>query len=215
MHESTAWENERCASQRLHGENPLVPGARLPWDVAMSDRRLSDLMRDYEQARRLTNRLVGGMIPPLLLASPQEDPVDLGSFATSSVVIYLYPGCGSSPDGGEDSPMLDAAQHRAYGAHASDMSALNFVVVGISSQSVEAQYESAEAGRVRHTLLSDPSLLLAEELELPTFEYDEARWYRRLTIVVRNGRIGMVFYPVESVTRNPAQVVAWAKVQGP
>jgi hypothetical protein len=40
--------------------------------------------------------------------------------------------------------------------------------------------ESVEANRVRHTLLSDPSLL---------------------------------FYPVASAARNPAQVVAWAKVQ--
>lgn len=111
--------------------------------------------------------------------------------------------------------MLDAAQHRAYGAHEPDMSALNLSVFGVSSQSPDAQRESAEATRVHHALLSDSNLLLAEKLELPIFEDRGARWYRRLTMVVRHGRIGKVFYPVRSPARNPAQVVAWTKVQTP
>jgi peroxiredoxin len=130
-----------------------------------------------------------------------------------SVVIYMYPGSGSSPDGGEDSPMLDAAQHRAYGAHEPDMSALRLSVVGVSSLFSDAQRESAEASRVTHKLLSDPHLLLARELGLPTFSHGGATWYRRLTMVVRHGRIDKVFYPVRSPARNAAQVVAWAKVR--
>jgi peroxiredoxin len=153
------------------------------------------------------------VIPSLLLATFQGEPVDLGSFATRSVVVYMYPGSSSSPDGGVDSLMLDAAQHRAYGAHEPDMSALNLSVFGVSSQLPEAQRESAEAIRVRHALLSDSNLLLAEKLELPIFEDRGTWWYRRLTVVVRHGRIGKVFFPVRSPARNPAQVVAWTMVQ--
>jgi peroxiredoxin len=111
--------------------------------------------------------------------------------------------------------MLDAAQHRAFGAHEHDMSTLNLSVFGISSQWPGMQRESAEATRVRHPLLSDPHLLFAEKLGLPTFEDGGRRWYRRLTMVVRRGRIGKVFYPVSSPARNPAQVIAWTKVQSP
>jgi peroxiredoxin len=163
----------------------------------------------------LIDRLLGRAIPSVLLVGSDGDPVNLEDFAARSAAIYLYPGSGSSPDGGTDSPMLDAAQHRAYRVHEPDMLALNFAVVGISSQPAEAQRECAEVSRVRHTLLSDPNLLLADALELPTFEEEGSVWYRRLTIIVRHGRIGKVFYPMASPARNPAQVVAWATVQGP
>ncbi len=111
--------------------------------------------------------------------------------------------------------MLDAAQHRAYRADEPDMLALKLVVLGISSQSSGEQQESTEATRVRHVLLSDPNLLLAGRLGLPTFEWGGGQWYRRLTMVVCRGRIDKVFYPVENPARNPAQVVAWAKVRAP
>jgi peroxiredoxin len=169
-----------------------------------------------EETSRVIDKLTGQAIPPrLLLASSQGEPVELGHFATRSAVIYMYPGSPSSPDGGEGSPMFDAAQHRAFGFHEPDMSALNLSVLGVSSQSPEIQRESAEATRVRHRLLSDPNLLLAQTFELPTFDDRGARWYRRLTMVIRRGRIDKVFYPVASPARNPAQVVAWAKVQAP
>lgn len=162
----------------------------------------------------MVDGLIGRVIPSLLLGASQGDPVNLESFAARSAVIYLYPGSTRSPDGGEDSPMLDAAQHRAYGAHELDMSVLGLTVVGVSSQSSVVQRESAQVGRVRHMLLSDPNHLLADKLGLPMFDDDGARWYRRLTMVVHRGRIGKVFYPVSSPARNAAQVVAWAKVQG-
>lgn len=178
-------------------------------------RDTSDIVRESEEARRVVEGLVGRSVPSLLLAATQGEPVDLSSFAGRSAVIYVYPGHESSPDGGEDSPMLDAAQHRSFGAHEHDMAALGLSVVGISSQSSEDQLECAEATRVRHALLSDPHLLLAQKLGLPTFEAHGTRWYRRLTMVVSRGRIGKVFYPVQSPARHPAQIVAWAKVQGP
>jgi peroxiredoxin len=168
---------------------------------------------DWEEARRVVDGLVGRLVPSLLLVSFRGEPVDLGSFATRSVAIYLYPGGCCSPDGGEDSPMLDAAQHRAFGAYEHEMAMLNLAVFGVSSQWPEVQRESAEATRVGHPLLSDPHLLLAEKLGLPTFEDHGARRYRRLTMVVHHGRVGKVFYPVRSPARNPAQVVAWTKVQ--
>jgi peroxiredoxin len=209
--------DERRSRPRTEGVSGSRPRVRAcsgrQDDRPGSTGEASDLIREREEARRVIDRLAGRVIPPLLLATSRGEPVDLGSFATRSVVVYMYPGSSSSPDGGEDSPMLDAAQHRAYGAHEPDMSALNLSVFGVSSQSPDAQRESAEATRVRHALLSDSNLLLAEKLDLPIFEDRGARWYRRLTMVVRHGRIGKVFYPMRSPARNPAEVVAWTKVQ--
>lgn len=178
-----------------------------------SSRVMSDFAGAHEEVRHLVDGLCGRVVPPLLLAASCGDPVSLESFASGSGVIYLYPGATSSPDGGESSLLVDAAQHRGFRDLGPDMSVLKLTVVGVSTQSQDAQIRSVVANRLQHTLLSDPQLLLADRLELPTFACDGARWYRRLTIVVRHGRIGKVFYPVEGA-RNPAQVIAWAKVQG-
>ncbi|MGA9875636.1 MAG: redoxin family protein [Solirubrobacteraceae bacterium] len=173
---------------------------------------LGSLIRAREETRRLADRLVGRAIPSLLLSSSHGNTVDLERYARRSVAIYLYPGANSSPDGGEDSPMVDSAQQRGFAALEPDMSALGLPVVGISTHSQDEQIDSALANHIRHALLSDPGLSLADELGLPTFT-NGARRYRRLTIIAHGGRIGKVFYPVDGA-RNPAQVVAWAKVHG-
>jgi peroxiredoxin len=173
---------------------------------------LDDLIRAREETRRLVDGLVGRAIPSLLLSSSHGNTVDLERYARRSVAIYLYPGTDSSPDGGQGSPMVDQAQQRGFAALEPDMSALGLPVVGISTRSQDEQIDNALTNHIRHALLSDPRLSLADELGLPTFT-DGARRYRRLTMIAHGGRIGKVFYPVEGA-RNPAQVVAWAKVHG-
>ena len=58
-------------------------------------------------------------------------------------------------------------------------------------------------------LLSDPGLLLAQALGLPTFEAAGTTFYRRLTLVARRGRIEKVLHPVFPPDRNAADVIAW------
>ena len=151
-------------------------------------------------------------MPSLLLATFQGEPVDLGSFGTSSAAIYIYPGSKGGPDGCEGTLRLDAIEHRAFNAQGPALRALGLLVIGLSSESLEDQLKSTSAIGIEHVLLSDPYLRLAEKLNLPLFEDSGQRWYRRLTLVVREGRIKKVFYPVLHPARNPAQVVAWAKV---
>lgn len=126
-----------------------------------------------EDEQQLSEMLVGRRIPSLLLSTSQGDPIDLQTFATRSVAIYIYPGVEMSPDGQEHSLEADAAQHRAFGAHQHDMSTLNLAVVGISSQPLELQRDGSGIGKVRHTLLSDPHLTLARSLGLPTLNTEQ------------------------------------------
>jgi len=126
-------------------------------------------------------------------------------------VIYIYPGGRSSPEDGKDTPRLDGVQHRAFRARKGELAGLGATVIGISSQPRSAQLDSLVAGRVPHLLVSDPELLLARELELPTFTADGARWYRRLTLVATGGHIEKAFFPV-SVARSAAQVITWMRL---
>src|SRR5215218_632510 len=60
-------------------------------------------------------------------------------------------------------------------------------------------------------LLSDPALRLAHELRLPTFEAAGMRLYRRITLVIEDGAIAKVFYPVFPPDRNAADVLTWLR----
>ena len=51
--------------------------------------------------------------------------------------------------------------------------------------------------------------MLARELRLPTFTVDNLVLYKRLTLVLRAGRIEHVFYPVFPPDQHAAEVLAW------
>jgi peroxiredoxin len=187
-------------------------GSRQLGDEPPGDGHLTDRLRERAEGERLEQRLVGRTLPSGLPLTASHKHIE--SFASRSLVVYLYPGASDSHDGGSDSLMADAAQHRAFRDREAELIALHFSVVGLTSQSQDAQIESALTNRISHTLLSDPRLLLADELELPTVTLAGVRLYRRLTIIARHGRIGKVFFPVVSAHRNADQALAWIKVNG-
>jgi peroxiredoxin len=166
-------------------------------------------------ARNVADRLAGVAIPPVVLESFQEEPIDLRELAQQRpLVLYLYPGSNHSPADGEQTPLIDYAQHCAFHDHRAALAARSYQAVGVSSQSVKAQLRSVLAGQLAPRLFSDPGLHLARELELPTFEVDEARWYQRLTLIAKDGRLEKAFFPVASAGRSAAQVITWMQVQG-
>jgi peroxiredoxin len=174
------------------------------------------LMRERDEAQRLKRALVGLTLPSVSLTAIDGDPIDLAGIAFGWVVYYFYPGTGTPPAHGADGPAEDIAEHRAYRDRQSEFEARRMRTVGVSSQAVNAQLRTALANDIgRHSLLSDPELLLADELGLPTFDLDEKRWYRRLTLLTLDRRIEQVFFPVSSGARNPSQVLAWLQLREP
>jgi len=69
------------------------------------------------------------------------------------------------------------------------------------------------AGRlhVPFEILSDTEFRLTDRLRLPTFNADGLRLLKRLTLVVRDGRIEHVFYPVFPPDQSATEVLAWLK----
>ena len=82
-------------------------------------------------------------------------------------------------------------------------------MLGLSAQSPEDQAEFAERVHLPFPVLSDPELRLAEALALPTFEVAGMTLYKRVTLVIRDGRIARAFYPVFPPDRNAGEVLAW------
>ena len=80
---------------------------------------------------------------------------------------------------------------------------------GLSTQSTEYQCEAAERLHLPFPILSDVKFRFADSLRLPTFETSGMRLLKRLTLVVSDGVIEHVFYPVFPPDRNASDVAKW------
>lgn len=162
------------------------------------------------------DHLQGMHLPSLSLASTADRKVDLGS-ESGMVVAYFYPMTGR-PDG---PPMIGwneipgargcTPQSCAFRDHHSELLGLGAKVFGVSSQSPEAQKEAAQRLHLPFELLSDNLFELTSALRLPTFEYNASRLIKRLTLIIEDGTICKVFYPVFPPNENADNVIAWLR----
>mgnify|MGYP002377039237 FL=1 len=158
--------------------------------------------------------LEGTNMPAIALASTSGSKVKLG-FEDGILVVYFYPMTGR-PDappmvGWNEIPGARGCtpQSCSFRDHHSDLLDLGAKVYGVSSQSPEDQKEAVQRLHLPFELLSDSKFELASALRLPTFEYNALRLIKRLTLIIENGAIRKVFYPVFPPNENAANVVAW------
>jgi peroxiredoxin len=158
--------------------------------------------------------LPGLEIPELVLDS-SEGPVDLASLARGRLVLYVYPRAGRpgvpSLPGWDEIPGARGCTPQSCGFrdHAAELRAFGAEVAGVSAQTLDDQIEFAERNRMPFPVIADPELRLAAALDLPTFEVEGHRLYKRLALVAEGGRIAKVFYPVFPPDRNAEEVLAW------
>nr|WP_237155355.1 peroxiredoxin [Mycobacteroides abscessus] len=84
-------------------------------------------------------------------------------------------------------------------------------VFGLSSQDTDYQSEVVERLSLPFEMISDPDLILAETLKLPTFDAAGDRLFKRLTMVVRGGVLEHIFYPIFPPDRHAEQVLNWLR----
>ena len=82
-------------------------------------------------------------------------------------------------------------------------------VFGLSTQDSAYQREAAERLHLPFPLLSDEKLALTSALRLPTMRVAGLTLIKRLAMVIDDGRIAKVFYPVFPPDRNAGDVLAW------
>jgi peroxiredoxin len=156
-------------------------------------------------------------IPSISLASTSGEEIELAAVAQGTLVLYVYPRTGKP--GEPLPPDWDAIpgargctpQSCAFRDHFSELEDLGSSVLGLSAQPLADQLELAGRLQLPYPVLSDPELLLAEAMGLPTFEVADLRLYRRLTIIARQGVVVMAFYPVFPPDRNATEVLAWLR----
>jgi peroxiredoxin len=82
-------------------------------------------------------------------------------------------------------------------------------VFGLSTQDSAYQREAAERLHLPFPLLSDAKLTLASALRLPIMHVAGHALIKRLALIIDDGRIIKVFYPVFPPDRNAGDVLAW------
>ena len=93
--------------------------------------------------------------------------------------------------------------------HYQEMTALGAEVLGISTQSPEEQREMVDRLHVPYEVLSDSGLALTRALNLPHFTIEGRTFIKRLTLILRQGRIVHVFYPIFPPNAHADEVLSW------
>ncbi|MES2093900.1 MAG: peroxiredoxin [Actinomycetota bacterium] len=160
-------------------------------------------------------------LPSVTLSATFGSNVDLAALS-GRTVLYLYPRTGrpgtESPAGWEVIPGARGCTPEAcsFRDHFAELRAAGVTrVFGVSSQDSEYQSEAVEALRLPFAMLSDPGLLLAESLDLPTFEVDGQTFYSRLTIIANGSTIEKVIFPVSDPQSHAAEIVSWLRSASP
>lgn len=153
---------------------------------------------------------VGRVLPDVKFTTHMGEQVRLALVAERPLVIYTYPGVPDPPG----VAAAAAAQHAAFNRRAEDLAAHALRVVGLSSEPHHSQLLRVVSHRIYHELWSDPCLVLAGALGLPSYIHDGVCCYERLILLTRGGSVERVFFPGDSPQRSAAQVVSWLKVAG-
>lgn len=154
------------------------------------------------------------VLPSVSLLSTADRHVDLATEKGISVV-YFYPLIGhpDSPPMPEWNEIPGARgctpQSCAFRDLNEEFKKLGARVFGASSQTLEAQKEAAQRLHLPFELLNDSAFQLANALDLPRFNYKGMELIKRLTLIIKDGVIIKVFYPVFPPNQNATDVIAW------
>lgn len=160
------------------------------------------------------DHLLGIALPSISLPSTHGECVDLSAIA-GRIVVYCYPMTGqpgiSLPDGWDAIPGARGCtpQSCTFRDHYQELNELGASVFGLSTQSTDYQLEVKARLHLPFELLSDRELNLTNTLKLPTFEVGGKHLIKRVTLIIEEGKIMKVFYPVFPPDRNANEVINW------
>jgi peroxiredoxin len=162
-----------------------------------------------------TRHLVGARMASIPLQATNGERVDLSKLK-GRTIVYAYPRTGrpgmENPEGWDMIPGARGCtpQTCSFRDHFAELKALGVDhLFGLSTQDSDYQREAAERLHLPFAILSDEHLTLARAMNLPTFETSGMTLLKRFTLVIDDGTIDHVFYPVFPPDRSASDVIEW------
>ena len=163
-----------------------------------------------------TNHLIGMRLPAVSLSATNGETITLSKVG-GKLVIYCYPMTGQPnialPDGWDQIPGARGCtpQSCSFRDHYQELQALNAAVLGLSVQTTEYQKEMAERLHLPFPIVSDVNYQFQKALNMPTFVAAGVTLLKRVTLIVNNGVIEAVHYPIFPSDSDPAWVINYLK----
>jgi len=169
--------------------------------------------QDDGRARHLT----GLKLPDIDLPATGGGTVNLSKLR-GRTVLYIYPRTGvpgvDPPPGWDQIPGARGCTPQSCGFrdHFAELKTLGVAqLFGLSTQDTDYQREAAERLHLPFPILSDAALKFALSLHLPMFTAAGMTLLARMALVVDDGVIVKVFYPVFPPDKNAGEVIAWLR----
>jgi peroxiredoxin len=177
----------------------------------------SDIPAPQEDGR--ARHLTGLKLPNVALPATSGGAVNLSKLS-GRTVVYIYPRTGvpgvDPPPGWDQIPGARGCTPQSCGFrdHFDELEALGVShVFGLSTQDTAYQREAAERLHLPFPILSDAELNFALKLYLPMFMAAGMTLLARMALVIDDGTIVKVFYPVFPPDKNASEVIAWLRSQ--
>jgi peroxiredoxin len=161
--------------------------------------------------------LAGMRLPSLPLAATDCTDVDLAKLA-GRTVVYIYPRTGrpgvAVPDGWDAIPGARGCtpQSCSFRDHFAELRSLGVAhLFGLSTQDTDYQREAVDRLHLPFPILSDADLRFARALRLPTFVVAGMTLLKRTVLIIDDGIIAKVFYPVFPPDESAAAVAGWLR----
>jgi peroxiredoxin len=159
--------------------------------------------------------LPGMKLPALPLIATDGSKVDLSALK-GRTVVYAYPRTGQPgkalPTGWDAIPGARGCtpQSCSFRDHFRELKVAGTDhLFGLSTQDTDYQREVVERNHLPFTILSDADLRFTRAMNLPTFTVDGMELVKRLTLVIDDGTITHVLYPVFPPDKSAGETLAW------
>jgi peroxiredoxin len=159
--------------------------------------------------------LLGAKLPDLALPATNGDAVNLATLK-GRTVVYIYPRTGVPgvplPDGWDAIPGARGCtpQSCSFRDHFNELKVAGADhLFGLSTQDSAYQREAVERLHLPFQILSDEQLALTRALNLPTFGVSGMTLIKRMTLVIDDGAVTHVFYPVFPPDKSAETTLRW------